>query len=292
MIKHQEPVFDQLMKNGNNLLESAEPGPEKDELEAKLADTEERWRDIKQNTAEHLARVDAALPEAEKYNESASSLGPWVAETEEKLESLEPIVASQEALDKLNKAVELLRDDINQHRPERDSVSVTSEAVIDLTEADGDIVRSEATDTVERYDKLDTALASREKELVEVRELLDQYQGLVKPVDKLLEKVDAALESQGSISVDVGKNKEDLYSIKVPVSFNSVQKIACAACGIIRAKALFPPPRRKWLLPSLLAAWLLVLASPELCRRVNTASHAACTKDFALWISKAFCSWN
>lgn len=203
------------MKNGNNLLESAEPGPEKDEIESKLADTEKRWHDIKQNTAEHLARVNTALPEAEKYNESASNLGPWLTEAEEKLKSLEPIVASQEALDKLNKAVEELRDDINQHKPDRDTVSVTSEAVIDLTEADGDIVRTEAKDAVERYDNLDASLASREKELAQVCGLLEQYQGLVKPVDKLLEKVDAALESQGPISADVGKNKEDLDSIKV-----------------------------------------------------------------------------
>lgn len=203
------------MKNGNNLLESAEPGPEKDELEAKLADTEKRWNDLKQSTANHLARVNTALPEAEKYSESASNLGPWLTETEEKLESLEPIVASPDALDKLSKAVELLRDDINQHKPERDAVSVTSEAVIDLTEADGDIVSSEAKDTVERYDKLDTALASREKELAEVRDLLEEYQGLVKPVDKLLETVDAALQSQSPSSADVGKNKEDLDNIKV-----------------------------------------------------------------------------
>ncbi|KAL9979902.1 hypothetical protein ACROYT_G008419 [Oculina patagonica] len=84
-IRHQEPVFDQLMKNGNNLLESAEPGAEKEELEAKLADIEKRWNNIKENTSEHLARVNSALPEAEKYNESASSLVPWLTETEEKL---------------------------------------------------------------------------------------------------------------------------------------------------------------------------------------------------------------
>lgn len=203
------------MKNGNNLLESAEPGAEKDEIEAKLADTEKRWHDIKQTTAEHLARVNTALPEAEKYNESASNLGPWLTEAEEKVKSLEPIVASQDTLDKLNKAVEDLRDDINQHKPDRDTVSVTSEAVVDLTEADGEIVRSEAKDAVERYDNLDASLASREKELAEVCGLLDQYQGLVKPVDELLEKVNAALESQGPISADVGKNKEDLDSIKV-----------------------------------------------------------------------------
>lgn len=217
-------MFDQLVKNGNNLLESAEPGAEKDELEAKLADIEKRWNDIKQNTSEHLVRVNSALPESQKYNESASSLGPWLTETEEKLASLEPIVASQDSLEKLSNAVGLLRDDINQHRPDRDAVNEKSEAVIELTEADGDIVRSEAQDAVERYDKLDTALAAREKELQDVQQLLDQYNSLMQPVEKAVEKVDAALESQGPVSADVAKNKEDLDNTKVSVKFISLRR--------------------------------------------------------------------
>ena len=206
------------MKNGNNLLESAEPGPEKDELQAKLADTEKRWRDVKENTAEHLNRVNTALPEAEKYNESSSSLGPWLSETEKTLESLDPIVGSQDEVAKLSKAVALLRDDINQHKSERDSVSATSEAVIDLTDADGDVVKNEAKDTVERYDKLDAAVASREKDVAEVDRLLDQYRGSLMPVNELCEKTDVALEAQGPISADVGKNKENLDSVKVFIS--------------------------------------------------------------------------
>lgn len=203
------------MKNGNNLLESAEPGAEKDELEGKLADVEKRWNNIKQNTAEHLVRVDSALPEAEKYNESASSLVPWLTETEGKLASLEPIVASQDSVEKLNNSVRLIREDIDKHRPERYAVSEKSEAVIELTEADGDVVRSEAQDAVERYDELDTAFAAKEKELQEVQQLLDQYNNLMQPVDKMVEKIDAALESQGPISSDVAKNKEDLDNTKV-----------------------------------------------------------------------------
>lgn len=207
------------MKNGSGLLESAEPGAEKDELETKLADVEKRWNDIRQNTAEHVARVDSALPEAEKYKESASSLGPWLTETEQKLASLEPIVASKETVEKLNNTVRLLREDIDKHRPERDAVSEKSEAVIELTEAAGDIVRSEAQDAVERYDELNTAFATEEKELQEVLELLDQYNNLMEPVEKTVEKVDAALESQGPISADVAKNKEDLDNVKVALNF-------------------------------------------------------------------------
>ena len=212
-------MFDQLMKNGSGLLESAEPGAEKDELEAKLADVEKRWNDIKQNTAEHGARVNSVLPEAEKYNESASSLGPWLTETEEKLASLEPIVASKDIVEKLNDTVRLIREDIDKHRPERDAVSEKSEAVIGLTEADGDIIRSEAQDAVERYDELDTAFATEEKELQDVLQLLDQYNNVMEPVEKTVEKVDAALESQGPISADVAKNEEDLDNLKVGMNF-------------------------------------------------------------------------
>ena len=209
------------MKNGNNLLESAEPGAEKDELEGKLADTEKRWNDIKQVASEHLARVNTALPEAETYYESASSLGPWLTEAERKLTSLEPIVASQDSLERLNNAVGMLREDIDKHRPERDSVSEKSEAVIELTEADENVVRNEAQETVDRYDALDTALAAREKDQQDVKQLLDQYHGLMQPVESVFEVVGAALASQGPVSADVAKNEEDLKKTKV-VSSQSI----------------------------------------------------------------------
>lgn len=203
------------MKSGNNLLESAEPGPEKDEIQAKLTDVEKRWQDIKQNAAKHLDRVNAAFPEAEKYNECSSNLGPWLSETEESLQALAPIVANEDSLGELTKAMRSLRDDISQHRPERDAVSVTSGSVIDLTEADGDIVKDAAKDAVERYDRLDAALASREKDVAEVCDLIGKYRGFVKPVSELLDKVEVTLESQSAISVDVGRNKEDLNYVKV-----------------------------------------------------------------------------
>lgn len=213
--RHQEEVFEQLMENGSNLLESAEPGSEKDALDTKLADTKQRWHDVKQKIADHLNRVNKALPEAEKYDDSSKSLGPWLSETEEKLDSLKPIVANQDALDFLNETVAALRGSIDQHKPGRDTVSLTSQAVTDLAEVDVDVVKSKSKDMLDRYDKLDAALLSREKELTEVGRLLSHYQVLMKPVDALLKNVDAAFESQGPVSADVEKNKEDLEAIKV-----------------------------------------------------------------------------
>lgn len=214
-IRHQEEVFEQLIENGANLLESAEPGSEKDALDTKLEDTKQRWHDIKQKVADHLNRVNKALPEAEKYDDCSRSLGPWLSETEEKLDSLKPIVANQDALDHLNETVAALRGSVDQHKPERDTVSLTSASVTDLAEVDVDVIKNEAKDTLDRYDKLDAALLSREKELTEVGRLLSHYQVLMKPVDALLKKVDAAIESQGPISADLEKNREDLNAIKV-----------------------------------------------------------------------------
>lgn len=213
-IQQQKPVFEQLLKNGKNLLESAEPGAEKDELEAKLADTERRWNETEQIASEHSARVDTALPEAETYRESASSLEPWLADTERKLTLLEPIVASQDLVEKLSDEVALLREDIDKHRPERDSVSEKSKAVVELTDADGDVVGNEAQETVDRYDALDAALAAKEKDLQDVKQMLDKYHVLVQPVEDTLETVGAELASQGPVSADVKKNEEDLARTK------------------------------------------------------------------------------
>ncbi|KAJ7387740.1 hypothetical protein OS493_001083 [Desmophyllum pertusum] len=72
---------------------------------------------------------------------------------------MEELSANQQPVSAVYDTLKQQRND-DEHRPVRDSVNEKSEAVIELTEADGDIVRSEAQDAVNGMNKLDTALAA------------------------------------------------------------------------------------------------------------------------------------
>ena len=203
------------MKHGQNLLESTEPGDERDELEKKLGDVKERWSDVKQKAVDHMDLVNSTVPEADKYKDAVDSLGPWLPEAEGTLSSLEPVTADEDSIASRKAAVKALRDDIDHHRPDRNTIDEKSKAVIGLAQADQETVEKEAEELTERYDKLDATCAGKQEELENVVNALEQYRAALKPVNQMLDKADAVLASQGPVSGDLKKNKQDLDKIKV-----------------------------------------------------------------------------
>lgn len=211
----QEPVFGQLMRTGNNLLESTEPGPDKDELQSKVEDMKQRWDDIKEQVANHKAKVDAVLPEAAKYSEAAEALEPWLTDAEQKLASLDPISADKKVIKDRQELVNDMKDDIEKHRPERDTVDEKSSSVVDLSETDKEPLQSQAKDLIERFDRLNADCAGKEKELEGVEDALAMYSDALTPVQDVLDKAEDLLGDGQLVSGDVDKNKEELEKIKV-----------------------------------------------------------------------------
>lgn len=218
-IKKQEPVFEQLMTSGNNLLENTDSGPEKDELQNKLDDMKQRWDDIKEQVATHKDKVNAAVPEASKYSDAANELEPWLSNAEEKLASLDPISTDEKAVKERQELVNAIKEDIEKHRPERDTVDEKSSSVVDLTEADQDAVESQAKDLIERFDKLSADCLDKEKEVNEVQDALAAYSDALSPVQEVLAKAEDLIGDATPVSGDLEKNKEELENIKVRVFF-------------------------------------------------------------------------
>lgn len=203
------------MRSGNNLLESTEPGAEKDDLAKKLDDAKQRWDDVKAKAKDHNDRVNTAVPEATKYKEAVESLSPWLAEAEEKVDSLEPIPTDEKALKEREELVSALREEIEEHKPERDTTEEKSNAVADLTDTDKDDVLSEAKDITDRYDKLNAKCAEKEQELQDVKDAMQAYREALEPVQELLEKTENKIDDEEPISGDLDKNKDELEKIKV-----------------------------------------------------------------------------
>ena len=203
------------MRSGDNLLESTEPGAEKDELAKKLDDTKQRWEDVKAKAKDHSDRVNTAVPEAAKYKEAVESLSPWLAEAEEKVASLETILTDEDALKEREVLVNGLREEIEDHKPERDMADNKSKAVVDVTDTDKDDVLSEAKDITDRYDRLNAKCADKEHELQDVKDALQAYRDALQPVQELLDKAENKIGDEEPISGDLDKNKDELEKIKV-----------------------------------------------------------------------------
>lgn len=108
-----------------------------------------------------------------------------------------------------------LRADIDKHKPERDTVEHTCEAVINHAQTDKDLIEPEAKETVDRYDKLDLACSQKIKEADDVQDSLSKYKNALSPVEELLNKIEEAVAEQEPAGADLKKNKDELEKVKV-----------------------------------------------------------------------------
>ena len=213
--EYYEPVFEQLMKRGNSLAESAEPGTEQDDLQARLSETEARWKTVRDRNANQLHRIKALSPEAKRYRDTLDTFLPWLTETELKLASFQLAVPSLNSIDEQKHAVDLVRKDIDQHRVEGDELDLYAKTLINQAEADIHIVEEEAKQTTERYAKLNAAYVEKEKMLGDVMDDFSRYYSYLQPLNKVLSEVDAALQAQEPISADLDNMREEMNKIEV-----------------------------------------------------------------------------
>ena len=191
------------------------PGHDRDELETKLDDVDKRWNDVKRKWSDHVSLVGSVLEEADKYQDAAEYLGPWLASAENEMASLEPIVADQSVVADRESVLDALREDIERHRPDRVIIYQKSNLVIGRAQADQEVVGSEAANLLDRFDKVDATCCERREELERVLRALEQYHTALRPVNQVLGDGETVVSSLGLVSGDLAKLRKELQTIKV-----------------------------------------------------------------------------
>lgn len=79
-----EPNYNNVVHKATEFLESSGPGPQKEEISAKLDDIKTRWDELKRKTNERHAQLEDVLPLAQKYHDNSQNVKDVVtlAETE------------------------------------------------------------------------------------------------------------------------------------------------------------------------------------------------------------------
>ena len=79
-----EPNYNNVVHKTTDFLQSSGPGPERDEISAKLDDVKIRWEELKRKTNERHAQLGDVLPLAQKYHDNSQNVKDVVtlAETE------------------------------------------------------------------------------------------------------------------------------------------------------------------------------------------------------------------
>jgi len=213
-VKQLEPVFEKVSKTGDEILESLEPGEEKDELKEKLSDLSTRWNVVKTKIEDRKSKIDDVSVVAKTHHDSLQSLLPWMSDAENWVDSLEPVSCDEKCISKEQKTLATLVQQLDERKPEIDAVNDSSRELDDLCD-DVQVVQAESKDANKRWEVLTANLKVRQQHLDSVSRILEQLTNQLHPIEERLDEAEALVDAPLSNLTDAGKGEEELRKIEV-----------------------------------------------------------------------------
>lgn len=207
-------MFEQLIRAGRNILETTEPGPDKETLETKLSDTTQRWDSVKKQTAERQEQINEVLPLAKEFLSEMQDVKPWLKDAEKRLETLEPDACDLISVDRQLESLHELKKEIAERRPLIEAAKDTSSSLTNSCSADKFVIEGEEQDVRKRFDRLSTDASRQEENLAALKEALEDYIKSVNHVEELLDSTEKALTSREPTGISVDKGKAQLSKIE------------------------------------------------------------------------------
>lgn len=213
-VKQLEPVYSKLSSCGYDVLESLEPGEEKELLKDKLNEIDQRWNNVKEKVDDRKANIDEVTPDAKNYHEHSHSLIPCLEDAESYLTSCGPIPCDEKALAREEKLLQELLDTVEDKKPVVERLNEAAKSLAELCD-NPEVTQAEIKDTNKRWTAVLDGLQKRKDQLDDVKTSLADLKNVIEPVEVTLEEAQPILEAPTSYGADVKKSQDELYQIEV-----------------------------------------------------------------------------
>ena len=197
-----KPMLDKLMVNGKDILEAAEPGPDREKLEQKLSDTNERWENVVEKTQTQEAKLDEIRPVAKTYHTATAKFVPSLETIEKNIAPLQEATRDPQEVAKQRELVTKTLREVQEHTPEFEEVTKDASATLDLAQADEYVVEGEVQDMRKRWGTLVDVLNTKEEQLGKLMDAAEVYEDAQKSCKKPFEEVSKFLEDCKPSGVD------------------------------------------------------------------------------------------
>ena len=190
------------MTDGNDILQAVEPGPDREKLERKLSDTNERWVNAVEKTETQEAQLEEIRPVAKTYHSATAKFVPWLETTEVNVTPLQEVTRNPQEVAKQQEIVTKTLREVHEHTPEFDEVTKDASATLDLAQADEYVVEGEVQDIKKRWNTLVDLLNTKEEQLGKLMDAAEVYEQAQESCKKPFEEVNKFLEECKPSGID------------------------------------------------------------------------------------------
>ena len=142
-VSQHEAVFAAVKKQAEKVLESTEPGKERDRIQHKVYIMETWWDKLQKATTDRQTQLEKMEPVAQEYQEAVQELLPWITVTEKKLSSLQSLPCDKKIMERFEEVMKDIEGDLEARLETVKSLNEVAKRMIELRPEDLNNVKAQ-----------------------------------------------------------------------------------------------------------------------------------------------------
>uniref|UniRef100_T1PDZ1 Spectrin repeat protein n=1 Tax=Musca domestica TaxID=7370 RepID=T1PDZ1_MUSDO len=205
----QRAASDVIAKAGNK------SDPAVRDIKSKLEKLNNLWNDVQKATKKRGSSLDDILNVAEPFWNQLQSVMKTLKDLEETLSSQEPPAAQPQEIQKQQVALQEIRHEIDQTKPEVEQVRRHGSNLMNLCgEPDKPEVKKHIEDLDNAWDNITALYAKREENLIDAMEKAMEFHETLQNLLKFLTKAEDKFAHLGPVGSDIDAVKKQIEQLK------------------------------------------------------------------------------
>lgn len=213
----REEAFSAVQRAANDVISKAtnKSDPAVKDIKKKLDKLNQLWNDLQNATAKRGASLDDALSAAEKFWRQLQAIMETLKDLEETLTSQEPPAAQPQEIQKQQVALQEIRHEIDQTKPDVEQVRRNGNNLMLLCgDPEKPEVKKHIEDLDHAWDNITALYARREENLIDAMEKAMEFHETLQNLLAFLAKAEDRFVNLGPIGADIDAVKKQIEQLK------------------------------------------------------------------------------
>ncbi|XP_058834614.1 dystonin isoform X49 [Topomyia yanbarensis] len=185
------------------------------DIKKKLDKLNNLWNELQKTTSKRGASLENTLAVADKFWKEMQAVMETLKELQEALQTQEPPAAQPQAIQKQQVALQEIRQEIDQTKPEVEQVRRTGSNLMSLCgEPDKPEVKKHIEDLDHAWDNITALYAKREENLIDAMEKAMEFHETLQNLLNFLAKAEDRFQKLGPLGSDIEAVKKQIEQLK------------------------------------------------------------------------------
>nr|QVD39310.1 Dystonin [Schistocerca gregaria] len=185
------------------------------DIKRKLERLNSLWNEVQRATGERGRSLEETLSVAERFWDELHNVMATLRDLQDSLSSQEPAAVQPAAIQQQQEALQEIRHEIDQTKPEVDQCRQTGQELMSLCgEPDKPEVKKHIEDLDNAWDNITALYAKREENLIDAMEKAMEFHETLQNLVEFLDSAEERFSSMGALGSDIDAVKKQIEQLK------------------------------------------------------------------------------